>query len=140
MQIMRSCRTGYHFAEAYVAAAQEQQGAQPLPSRMPPENEVSVLLNNLVFALKKLEDVRDMVQQNRIQNERARESGGHNPEDEDVLMCGDSIKPAYAIHEAKRRRGVSFLSPVCSPPPNPQDANFLPNARLLPGVATAVTG
>ncbi|KAK4031885.1 hypothetical protein C8A01DRAFT_51182 [Parachaetomium inaequale] len=52
-----------------------------------------------------LEDVRDMVQQNPIQNERARESGGHNAEDEDVSMCGDGIKPAYAIQEVKKRRG-----------------------------------
>jgi len=102
---MRSCRTGYHFAEAYVAAAQEQQGAQPLPSRMPTENEVSVLLNSLIFALKKLEDVRDMVQQNRIQNERARENGGRNADDEDVSMYGDGIKPPYSMHEVKKRRG-----------------------------------
>ena len=114
MQIMRSCRTGYHFAEAYVAAAQEQQGAQPLPSRMPTENEVSVLLNSLIFALKKLEDVRDMVQQNRIQNERARESGGRSGDDEDVSMYGDGIKPPYSMHEVKKRRGVSLSLPVCA--------------------------
>lgn len=115
---MSSCRTGYHFAEAYVAAAREQQGPQPIPSRMPTENEVSVLLNSLIFALKKLEDVRDMVQQNRIQTERARESGGRNPEDEDVSMYGDGIKPAYAaMHEVKKRRGVSLpLGPSsCAP-------------------------
>lgn len=104
---MSSCRTGYHFAEAYVAAAREQQGSQPIPSRMPTENEVSALLNSLVFALKKLEDVRDMVQQNRIQNERARDNSGRSPDDEDVSMYGDGIKPAYAIHEVKKRRGVS---------------------------------
>ena len=116
MQIMRSCRTGYHFAEAYVAAAQEQQGTQPLPSRMPTENEVSVLLNSLIFALKKLEDVRDMVQQNRIQNERARENGGRNADDEDVSMYGDGIKPPYSMHEVKKRRGVSLSPLVCAQP------------------------
>ncbi len=146
MQIMRSCRTGYHFAEAYVAAAQEQQGTQPLPSRMPTENEVSVLLNSLIFALKKLEDVRDMVQQNRIQNERARENGGRNADDEDVSMYGDGIKPAYSMHEVKKRRGVSFLSlPVRAQPrarahAHAQIANIPPSARLLPGGATAATG
>jgi hypothetical protein len=114
---MTSCRTGYHFAEAYVAAAREQQGSQPIPSRMPTENEVSALLNNLVFALKKLEDVRDMVQQNRIQTERARDSGGRSPEDEDVSMYGDGIKPSYAMHEVKKRRGVSYpMFPVCAMP------------------------
>ncbi len=137
---MSSCLTGYNFAEAYVAAAREQQGSPPIPSRMPTENEMSVMLNSLIFALKKLEDVRDMVQQNRIQNERARESGGRNPKDEDVSMYGDGIKPAYTMHEVKKRRGVSFLSPVRAPPPNPQDANIPPSARLLPSVATAVTG
>ena len=112
-QIMSSCSTGYNFAEAYVAAAREQQGQQPIPSRMPTKNEVSVLLNCLIFTLKKLEYVRDMVQQNRIQNERARESGGRNPDDEDVSMYGDGIKPTCAaMHEVKKRRGVSL--PACA--------------------------
>lgn len=136
---MSSCRTVYNFAEAYVAVAREQQGP-PIPSRMPTEHEISVMLNSLIIALKQLEDVRDIVQQNPIQNERARESGGHNAEDEDVPMCGDGIKPAYVIHEVRKRRGVSFLYPVCAPHPNPQDANISPSARLLPDVATAVTG
>lgn len=113
---MRSCRTGYNFAEAYVAAAQEQQGSQPIPSRMPTENEVGELLNNLVFALKKLEDVRDMVQQNRIQNERTRDSSGRSPDDEDVSMYGDGMKTPYAMHEVKKRRGVSFALPQASSP------------------------
>jgi hypothetical protein len=107
---MSTCRTGYHFAEAYVAAAREQQGSQPIPSRMPTENEVSSLLNTFVFALRKLEEVRDMVQQNRIQTERARDNGGRSPEDEDVSMYGDGIKPPYAMHEVKKRRGVGFFS------------------------------
>lgn len=107
MQIASSCRTGYHFAEAYVAAAREQQGSQPIASRMPTENEVSLLLNNLVLALKKLEDVREMIQQNRLHNERARENGNRKPEDEDVAMYGDGMKPAFGVGEAKKRRGVS---------------------------------
>ncbi len=111
MQVARSCRTGYNFAEAYVAAAREQQGSQPIPSRMPTENEVSLLLSNLVLALKKLEDIRDMIQQNRIHNERARENGGRKPDDEDVSMYGDGIKPPYAMNEVKKRRGVSLCSP-----------------------------
>ena len=105
---MRACRTGYNFAEAYVAAAQEQQGSQPIPSRMPTENEVSEILSSMVYTLKKLEDVRDMVQQNRIQTERARDSNGRSSDDEDVSMYGDGIKPPYAMHEVKKRRGVSF--------------------------------
>ncbi|KAL2020926.1 hypothetical protein VTK56DRAFT_7813 [Thermocarpiscus australiensis] len=104
--IASSCRSGYHFAEAYVAAAREQQGLQqPIPSRMPTESEVNVLLNNLVVALKKLEEVRDIVQQTRIQNERARDSGSRKSEDEDVPMYGDGNKPAFAMNEVKKRRG-----------------------------------
>ena len=52
-----------------------------------------------------------MIQQNRIQNERTRKSGGRSPEYGCVAMCGDGIKPAYETHEVKwKRRGVSFLS------------------------------
>jgi hypothetical protein len=107
VQIMSSCRTGFHFAEGYVAAASEQQGSQPLVSRMPTETEVTTILNTLVYALKKLEEVRDMVQQNRIQTERSRDHTGRSPEDEDVPMYGENIKPTYGIHEVKKRRGVS---------------------------------
>lgn len=114
-QIASSCRTGYNFAEAYVAAAREQHGATPIPSRMPTENEVTVLLNNLILALKKLEEVRDMVAQNRIQHERARENGNRKSEDEDVVMYGDGMKPAFGMGEAKKRRGVSHGSRCSSP-------------------------
>lgn len=75
---------------------------------MPTENEVTELLSSLFMALKKLEDVRDMLQQNRIHSERARDSGGRKPEDEDVAMYGDGIKPAYTMNEVKKRRGVSL--------------------------------
>ncbi|KAL1835475.1 hypothetical protein VTJ49DRAFT_6639 [Mycothermus thermophilus] len=103
--IMTSCRTGYHFAEGYMATAREQQGSAPLASRMPTESEVTTVLNTLVYALKKLEEVRDMVQQNRIQTERSRDNSGRSPEGEDVAMYGDSIKPTYGMHEVKKRRG-----------------------------------
>lgn len=136
MQIRSCCRTGYHFAEGYEAAAREQQGSPPIPSRMPTENEVSVLLNSLILALKKLEEVRDMVQQNRIQNERARENGGRG-DDEDVSMYGDGIKPAYSMHEVKKRRGVSLLLPASQ---TEQHADIPPSARPLPDGATAATG
>ena len=51
-----------------------------------------------------------MIRQNRIQNERTRKSGGRSPEYGDLPMYGDGIKPAYATHEVKWKRGVSFLS------------------------------
>lgn len=108
MQVANTCRNGYNFAEAYAAAAREQQGSQPMISRMPTESEVSSLLTSFVMALKKLEDIRDMVQQNRIHSERARENGGRKPGEEDVPMYGDGTKPAYPVTEVKKRRGVSF--------------------------------
>lgn len=61
MQIMSSYRIGYNFAEAYMAAAREQQGLLPIPLRILTENEVSVILNSLIFALKKLKDVYNIV-------------------------------------------------------------------------------
>ncbi|KAK4191574.1 hypothetical protein QBC35DRAFT_291700 [Podospora australis] len=96
--IGNTCRTGYNFAEAYGAAAREQNGSQPIPSRMPTENEVNSLLNSLVMALKKLEDVREMVHHNK-NNERARKS------EEDTPMYDDGMKSGYSLNEVKKRRG-----------------------------------
>ncbi len=140
MQISSSCRTGFHFAEAYAAAAQEQQGNQPLLSRMPTENELGGLVSSLVYALKKLEDVRDMVQQNRLQTERARENGGRDPDDGDVAMYGDGMKaPSYSMHEVKKRRGVRLPS-HSRVRAHAQDTDKPSSARLLLGGATAATG
>jgi len=104
-QVASSCRTGYHFAEAYIAAAREQQGSHPIPSRMPTENEVTSLLNNFMLALKKLEEIRDMIQQNRLQTDRSREGG--SKEGEDVSMYGEAVKQTYppVTTEVKKRRG-----------------------------------
>lgn len=79
---------------------------------MPTENEVGGLLNSLLLALKKLEEVREMIQRNRIQDERARDHG-RKPEDEDVAMYNDGMKPAYSLNEVKKRRGVSFFFFCC---------------------------
>lgn len=132
-QIMRSCHTGFNFAEAYVAAAQEQQGSQPIPSRMPTENEVGEIINTITYASKKLEEIRNIVQQNRLQNERARDSTGRSPEEEDVSMYGEGMKPAYAMHEVKKRRGVSNLrSPQGTKQHRVQAANFACPQRAAP--------
>jgi hypothetical protein len=108
-QISTSSRAVTHFAEAYIAAAREQQGAQPIPSRLPTENEVNAMISTGLHVLQKLEEVRDIVQQNRISMERARESGGSRKpiEEEDVPMYGDGMKQPYNITEVKKRRGVS---------------------------------
>ena len=68
------------------------------------------MLDIWVVVKSKLEEVRDMVQQNRINNERARESGGRKGfDDEDISMYGDGLKQHYGITEVKKRRGVSSL-------------------------------
>ncbi|KAK3325823.1 hypothetical protein B0H66DRAFT_529844 [Apodospora peruviana] len=106
-QIATTSRTIFHFAEAYGAAAREQQGPQPIPSRLPTETEMTGLLDSAVLMVKKLEEVREMVLQNRIDTERARENGGRKPfDDDDSSMYGDgSLKPPYSIAEVKKRRG-----------------------------------
>jgi hypothetical protein len=100
----------FNFADAYSIAAREQHGPQPIPSRLPTENEVGALIDNMVMVKKKLEEVRDMVQQNRINTERARENIGRKGfEDEDIAMYGDGMKQPYSMNEVKKRRGVSHL-------------------------------
>lgn len=116
-QISTSSRAVTHFAEAYVAAAREQQGSQPIPSRLPTENEVNAMISTGLHVLQKLEEVRDIVQQNRISMERARENGGgpvvRKPlEEEDVPMYSDNIKQPYNMTEVKKRRGVSLVVPL----------------------------
>ncbi|KAK4168846.1 hypothetical protein QBC43DRAFT_81690 [Cladorrhinum sp. PSN259] len=103
--VANSCRTGYNFAEAYLNAVREQtSGSQPIPSRMPAEAEVSGLISSLILTVKKLEEIRDIVQHNRIANERASREHGRK-EDDDVSMYGDGMKPAYSLNEVKKRRG-----------------------------------
>ena len=77
---------------------------------MPTENEVTSLLNNFMLALKKLEEIRDMIQQNRLQTDRSREGG--SKEGEDVSMYGEAVKQTYppVTTEVKKRRGVSLHS------------------------------
>ncbi|KAK3360144.1 hypothetical protein B0T25DRAFT_121980 [Lasiosphaeria hispida] len=107
-QIATSSRTVAHFAEAYIAAAREQQGAQqPIPSRLPTESEVNAMINTSLHALQKLEEIREIIQQHRISVERARENGGRKGmEEEDVPMYGDGMKQGpYNITEVKKRRG-----------------------------------
>lgn len=104
--ISTSSRAVTHFAEAYIAAAREQQGSQPIPSRLPTENEVNAMISTGLHVLQKLEEVRDIVQQNRISMERARENGsGRKPMEEEDVPMYDGMKPPYNITEVKKRRG-----------------------------------
>lgn len=123
-QIASSSRAVAHFAEAYMAAAREQQGSPPIPSRLPTENEVNAMISTSLHVLQKLKEVQDIVQQSRLSIElRAREresSGGRRPgDDEDMAMGGDPSRQAYPPNlggDVKKRRGVS---PTYIPPPPP---------------------
>lgn len=89
-----------------MAAAREQHGSPPIMSRLPTETELDVLIGNTLLISKKLENIRVMVQQNRLMNERARENGGRKAmDDDDVPMYGDGMKQPYSITEVKKRRG-----------------------------------
>jgi len=107
-QIATSSRAITHFAEAYIAAAREQQGSQPIPSRLPADNELNAMISTGLHVVQKIEEARDILQQNQISMERARENGGGRKpmEEEDVPMY-DGMKPPYNITEVKKRRGVS---------------------------------
>lgn len=105
-QIATSARTITQFAEAYVNAAREQPAPQTLPARLPTEGEVNNMISSSHHVLHKLEEFRELVQQNRMRYERDRENGGRKPlEDEDVQMCGDGMRQPYNIQEVKKRRG-----------------------------------
>lgn len=104
-RIAQSSRTVFHFAEAFDAAAREQHGTQPIPSRLPTENEVSSMLDNVYMIKKCLEDVRTMLQQNRINTERAREAEMplRQALEEDPMYAA-AMKVTYNA-DNKRRRG-----------------------------------
>ncbi|EGZ75073.1 hypothetical protein NEUTE2DRAFT_104387 [Neurospora tetrasperma FGSC 2509] len=103
-QIAHAGRTVYHFAEGYGAAAREQQG-QPLPSRLPTESEISVVIDSAVVAVENLKNLRHLIAQ--INSERSRENGGRKSgaEDDDVSMYGDGIGKHSSFNEVKKRRG-----------------------------------
>ncbi|KAK0616071.1 hypothetical protein B0T17DRAFT_510617 [Bombardia bombarda] len=102
--ISSTSRSVFHFSEAYSAAAREQQGSQPIPSRLPTDAEVSILIDHTHTMVKKLEEIREMI---RINTEQARENSGGRKgyDDDDSSMYGDGLKQSYNISEVKKRRG-----------------------------------
>ncbi len=91
-----------------MAAAREQQGSHPIPSRLPTEGEANAMISTSIHVLRKLEEIRDIVQQNRLSIERARENGGRKiSDDEDVSMYGEGMNKSYNP-DVKKRRGVSY--------------------------------
>lgn len=126
LQIGTAARTLFNFAEAYGTVAREEHTAQPIPTRLPTEREISDMIGNVDWMRNMLENVRGVVQQsvmNELARERSRSKGRY--EDEDVQMHGDGTKPAgygptmpsapayattvgsLADRDPKRRRGVS---------------------------------
>ncbi|OIW28926.1 hypothetical protein CONLIGDRAFT_562869, partial [Coniochaeta ligniaria NRRL 30616] len=127
-KIALSSRIIFNFAEAFDVAAREQNGGAPLPSRLPNETEITVMMDNASNIRQCLNDVKSMIQHNRMHNERARdmvrEPVVRKPlEDEDVHMYNDPSKApqqqhhphhphhplghqsAYTLAEVKKRRG-----------------------------------
>ncbi|KAI1773377.1 hypothetical protein F4818DRAFT_106689 [Hypoxylon cercidicola] len=108
-KLVWTSRTVCNFAEAYSKIASEQQGGQPIPERLPSDQEVSSMLSNVDFMKRSLENLRELVQHS-LANEKAREGGrGKGPYegDDDISMYGDGMKQPYGLNEVKKRRGVS---------------------------------
>ncbi|KAH8905641.1 hypothetical protein BR93DRAFT_970420 [Coniochaeta sp. PMI_546] len=127
-KIALSSRIIFNFAEAFDVAAREQNGGAPIPSRLPNETEITVMMDNASNIRQCLNDVKSMIQHNRVRTERARDmvrdSVVRKPlEDEDVHMYNDPSKApqqqhhphhphhplnhqsAYTLAEVKKRRG-----------------------------------
>lgn len=106
VQIAMSCRTMYNFAEAFVAAAREQGGNQPVPSRLPTDAELNDMRSNAMLVKKTFDDLHAMVSQTRM-GDRSRDPSVRGPyEDEDTAMYGDENRNRY-MADVKKRRGVS---------------------------------
>ncbi|KAK1754675.1 hypothetical protein QBC47DRAFT_223602 [Echria macrotheca] len=106
--VASSSRAITHFAESYAATAREQQGSQPIPSRLPTENEVEAMISTGLHVLRKLEEVRDIINHNRMSMDRVRESAGARKpqEEDDIPMYAEPLKSTYQnITEVKKRRG-----------------------------------
>lgn len=115
-QIASGSRTIFNFADAYGRCAAEEQGpgSHPMPTRLPSEREIGDMLNMAEWMRGMLDNLRTMVQQSVVMNDRAREaSRGKGPyEDEDMAMYGDGMKSAYEMAGVKKRRGVSERGPL----------------------------
>lgn len=69
------------------------------------------MIDNCLIMKKKLEEVRDMAQQNRVSMERARDNNGRKGFDDDAMDMYPDLGKSY-LSEVKKRRGVSLL-PRC---------------------------
>ncbi|XXH03386.1 hypothetical protein Hte_009785 [Hypoxylon texense] len=110
-QLVWSSRTVCNFAEAYHKIAVEQHNGQPIPERLPSDQEVASMLGNVEFMKRSLENLREVVQHS-LATEKAREGGrgkGSYEGDDDLSMYGDGMKQPYGLNEVKKRRGVVVI-------------------------------
>ncbi len=71
---------------------------------------MSSMIETIMHVKKRLEEVREMVQQTRVNNERARIHGGRKPyDDDDISMYNDGMKQSFTLNEVKKRRGVRIF-------------------------------
>ncbi|KAI1395128.1 hypothetical protein F4819DRAFT_501273 [Hypoxylon fuscum] len=106
-KLVWTSRTVCNFAEAYSKIASEQHGGQPIPERLPSDQEVASMLGNVDFMKRSLENLREIVQHS-LATEKAREGGrgkGSYDGDDDISMYGDGMKQPYGLNEVKKRRG-----------------------------------
>jgi hypothetical protein len=66
------------------------------------------MIDNCIIIKKKLEEVREMAQQNRLNMERgSRDNGGRKGYDDEDMGHYQDMKNSYGMTEVKKRRGVS---------------------------------
>lgn len=111
-QLAQSGRTTYQFAEAYGRIGSEQHGPQPIPERLPSEQEVADIISNYDMQRAALERIREVIAQT-LRSQRAPEPPKPKAtyhDEQDAAMFEDGSKTYYNITEVKKRRGVSTVA------------------------------
>jgi len=106
-RLAQSARTTYQFAEAYGRIASEQHGPQPIPERLPSEQEVADIISNHDMQRAALERIREVIAQS-LRSQRAPEPPKPKAtyqDEQDAAMFEDGSKTHYNITEVKKRRG-----------------------------------
>ncbi|KAK1469135.1 GATA zinc finger [Colletotrichum melonis] len=102
-RIGSATRTIFNFAEAYGKIAAEQQGAHhPLHDRLPTEQELNEMIDNVEYIRNSLDSVRQVVKES---NERVRAAGKQKGYDDEDTPMYDGMNKTYGITEVKKRRG-----------------------------------
>jgi len=109
VQIALSSRIIFNFAEAFDVATKEPNGGAPVPSRLPNETEITVMMDNASNIRQCLYDMRSMIQHSRVNSERARDMAREAamrkaPEEEDVHMYHDPSKAPPPPHQQQQQQ------------------------------------